>query len=426
MAVKLNIGAGDTVIDGFTPIDRKNGHDAFPLDYADGSVDEIRASHVLEHFSFTDVTRAVNEWVRVLKPGGRIRIAVPDVRKLDFTQDNWRFHLMGGQTDCDNFHRSAFDEPLLRRYMQQAGLVDVRPWASDNTDSASLPVSLNLEGFKGEVKEDVVKIVALMSIPRVGWNDAWGQVFEALAPFRIPVRRFTGVYWGQCMQRSLEGCIADGLDWVLCIDYDSMFTAKHVDRLMGEFGNNAQIDALAAMQCRRNQKYPLMTLKGQTECAVTLEPMKVTTAHFGLTLLRLDALRDVPKPWFKSEPDDSGEWGDKRLDDDIWFWHQWRLAGKTIYVSPNVRIGHLELMVSEFDSELKHRHVYVSDWRDREGIGIKKSEEGIGAGNNANAVELKGSNDEATNVVEAGEAVGSDGCRSCISAADERRRTYFD
>ena len=69
------------------------------------------------------------------------------------------------------------------------------------------------------------------------------------------------------------------------------------------------------------------------------------------------------KPWFKGEPDDKGEWGDDRKDDDIWFWHQWRKAGHTIFMSPTVRIGHLEVVVSEFDEELKHRQINVGDWR---------------------------------------------------------------
>ena len=68
--LKLNIGAGNTVIDGFTPIDRALGSEAYPLPYADSTVDEIRASHILEHFDFKQAQDALSEWVRVLKPGG--------------------------------------------------------------------------------------------------------------------------------------------------------------------------------------------------------------------------------------------------------------------------------------------------------------------------------------------------------------------
>ena len=60
--LRLNLGAGRVRIDGWTPIDRQFGSEAYPLkDYADGSVDEIRASHLLEHFPFAEVPRVLAE-----------------------------------------------------------------------------------------------------------------------------------------------------------------------------------------------------------------------------------------------------------------------------------------------------------------------------------------------------------------------------
>ena len=74
--LKLNIGAGGVVIPGYTAIDRKTGQEAYPLAYPDNSVSEIRASHVLEHFSFKGVVDVLADWVRVLQPGGIVRIGV--------------------------------------------------------------------------------------------------------------------------------------------------------------------------------------------------------------------------------------------------------------------------------------------------------------------------------------------------------------
>ena len=234
------------------------------------------------------------------------------------------------------------------------------PQSLCEADKASASAPQQSEGLN-------LKICAVMSIPRVGWNDNWGCGADALRPFQIPVRRFTGAYWGQCLQNAFEECIEDDLDWVICLDYDSMFTYRDVDRLLGWMGNNAEIDAIAALQCRRQDQFPLMSVKGRRKIEVNGNPVKVDTAHFGLTIIRLEDLKEVPKPWLKGEPGTDGTWTHwSRLDPDIWFWHQWKKAGKSVYVAPDVRIGHLELMVTEFDEDMEMRHLHITEWRDRE------------------------------------------------------------
>lgn len=373
--MKLNIGAGKSEISGFTPIDRANGQEACPLSYESNSVDEIRASHILEHFGHRDVPKVLDEWVRVLKPGGRIRIAVPDMRKIaDMASDNsdprWPLYAMGGQTDDNDYHRSLFTRERLEELMMNAGIEGIQPWQSKNTDCASLPVSLNLEGRKSpQGKPDpgsLVKVAAIMSVPRVGWNDAYSAIVEALTPLRIPITQFNGVFWGQCMQRAFEDAIEHGVEWLLTVDYDSMFTSRDVDKLIGALGNTPDMDAVVALQCRRgDDESALMTLKGKTSVQTDGTPFRVDTAHFGLTLIRMSAMADIPKPWFASRPTEEGTWGEGRLDDDIWFWHQWKEAGKTVYIHPECRIGHLQVMVSLFDDDMQPHHMHVKQWREK-------------------------------------------------------------
>lgn len=50
-----------------------------PEDWAD-QFDIARARHVLEHFSFTETENILREWVRILKPGGKLEIEVPDLQ----------------------------------------------------------------------------------------------------------------------------------------------------------------------------------------------------------------------------------------------------------------------------------------------------------------------------------------------------------
>src|SRR5262245_25562758 len=81
-SLRLNIGAGGRSIAGFRDIDRDLGSEAYPLDVEDGSVEEILASHVLEHFGHGLVGEVLAHWVKKLQPGGKIRLAVPDTEKI--------------------------------------------------------------------------------------------------------------------------------------------------------------------------------------------------------------------------------------------------------------------------------------------------------------------------------------------------------
>jgi len=373
MALRLNVGAGDVKIDGFTPVDRKFGDEAYPLKYGDGEADEIRACHILEHFDFKQVPQVLSDWVRVLKEGGRMRLAVPDVDKIAAMSDDPRrlLYLMGGQTDDNDYHKSAFTEDVLRGLMERAGLANIQRWETDGLDTSCHRCSLNLEGVKvadAQPSTVDIKIAAVCSVPRYGSLAARGIIEHALRPFGLGLETFQGVFWGQCMQRAFEQYVEQGIDWILTVDFDSLFTKHHLDRMIGWFGQNQHIDALAPMQCRRGRKYPLCTVKGSTQQEIDGNPFKVDTAHFGMTLIRVSSLLDIPKPWFASRPDEHGEWGDHRLDDDIWFWHQWREHGKTVYVAPDVRIGHLEEMASVYDENFEPKHIYIPEWREENDV----------------------------------------------------------
>ncbi len=396
MPLKLNLGAGAHPLEGWVNIDRKSGGECYPITLPvthtgcegvrpggrldDNCIEAIRASHVLEHWSHRQTADVLREWVRVLKPGGIIQIAVPDLNKilkLDGTAYPIEGYIMGGHCDENDHHGAVFTEPKLRQLMTDAGLVDIQPWQSDINDCAALPISLNLQGRKAEASPasiQDIKVAAILSRPRFGLNDFWDCATTALAPFNIPLRSFKGVFWGQCMQRAFNECVEDGVDWILTLDYDSLFTAQHVSTLLDTLGQHPEIDALAALQQRRGSPFPLMTVGQEQRVECDGNPIKVTTAHFGLTLFRVESLLKCSKPWFKGEPDKSGEWGDDRLDDDIWFWHQWRLAGNSIYVCPQANIGHMEEMVAVYDANMNPRHIYVRDWRKEVGLDKKRKE----------------------------------------------------
>jgi GT2 family glycosyltransferase len=53
--------------------------DAREIPYDDGTVDEIRALHVIEHFDFHEGNKVLAEWYRALRPGGKLILETPDL-----------------------------------------------------------------------------------------------------------------------------------------------------------------------------------------------------------------------------------------------------------------------------------------------------------------------------------------------------------
>jgi SAM-dependent methyltransferase len=86
-AIRLNIGAGDERREGFVSVDlREDVADvvapADRLPYGDDSVAEILALDILEHFPAFRTQDVLAEWKRVLEPGGRLTVRVPNLLAL--------------------------------------------------------------------------------------------------------------------------------------------------------------------------------------------------------------------------------------------------------------------------------------------------------------------------------------------------------
>lgn len=369
--MKLDLGAGSVSPEGFTPLGRPHGSEIYPLPYADGSVDAIRASHVLEHFGHRQVGQVVLEWVRVLKPGGTLQIAVPDLRKVaanylaDVNQPT-EGYLYGGQVDADDHHKSGFDEGKLAKLLAGAGLVLIRPWQSELDDCASLPISLNLSGTKPHTSE--LGVSAVMSMPRLTWTENSVCCLEALTPLGIHYRSVTGAYWGQCLERGIEQTIReDNPDAILTIDYDTVFKRRDVSLLLQLMMAHPEADAIAPVQSGRGMDHALFAVDNGGKFpreAFQADLFPVTTAHFGLTLIRADKLAKFAHPWFHDVPAPDGSWGDGRRDADIDFWLKWRDAGNTLFLANRVTVGHLDVTVRWPGEDFKPIHQPLREWRE--------------------------------------------------------------
>ena len=377
---KLNLGAGKTQIEGFTPIDRKLGTEVYPLDYPDDSVDEIRASHVVEHFSHDEVIDVLTDWVRALKPGGRMRIAVPNFahiaeayhRGLD-SPDMLFSYAMGGQTDENDFHKSLFDEGHLRKAMRLAGLSGIRDWSDGVSDCSVLPVSLNLEGCKRPPRNpvEIPKIVGLMSTAKLGFTENMFCVHHHCHRLGIDLIKHTGAFWGQCLERVMDQAIDMGAEWILTFDYDTVFSYEHIDELLHLMATHPEADAIAPWQMKREEHRVMaffLDEQGRGRSAITRDELDrdlipVGDAHFGMTVLRVSALQKMKHPWFQPIPDQDGKWGDHRIDEDISFWRKWKELGNTLFIAGHISIGHLQQVATWPDEHLHPLHQFITDFQ---------------------------------------------------------------
>lgn len=372
---RYNLGAGNCPVEGydnsFDLKDGKDGKKAFPLELPDNSADEIRASHLLEHFSHRATHLVLADWVRALKPGGLLKLAVPDFQEITRMYQagepgmiqSW---LMGGQTNPLDGHNAIFDRAVLESQMRRAGLVGIHHWTGGE-DCSAYDISLNLAGWKRPASWP--KVAAVMSRPRLGFMDQFGCAMEALSPLGIPVVSRTGAYWGKCLAAGMEAAIDMGAEFVLTLDYDTLFTQRDVEDLMAYAITRPDIAAFVPVQSTRVKglKNPLLfNPLRDTKADITLRDLQQTfypilTGHFGCTMFRVEALKELPKPWFQPTFKEDGS---HKYDDDINFWLAFEKAGLAAVLTPRVVVGHLETVVMWPGKDLKVMYQRSTDWRD--------------------------------------------------------------
>ena len=182
--MKLHLGCGRRYLPGYVHIDVcDEKHIDIKMDIRkligidDESVEDIYASHVLEHFDRREIFDILCEWNRVIKPGATIHIAVPNFEAC-VEQYNQRKYLpeligliCGGQKDMYDMHKMIFDQQLLTKFLEESGFTNVKsynhadylPEGYDDWSRCYLPhmdfdngrsMSLNLVATKKEYNSD--------------------------------------------------------------------------------------------------------------------------------------------------------------------------------------------------------------------------------------------------------------------------------
>lgn len=358
--IRLNIGAGDTTIPGFIPIDQKFGHDASKLEYEDNSVDEIYSSHCLEHIHHSKTCSTIEEWCRVLKPGGRIRIAIPDFEKViaNFKSDPEKFGssyvsawLHGTYDEDHDRHRAVILKEELITMLRMCGIENIGPWTGEYPDHAGCnPMTLNIGGYKREIKiPREPSVVMVLSTPRFGPVDTFKSIADGCQSLGWRFFQWGGTEWGKGLESVCQQVIKEySPDYIMTIDYDGVFSPDDCKALLDFMQNNPDVAAVWPVQAHRHQDLPLgFAPKGAAIGVYDFkgEFTRMWSGHFGCTIIRRQVFDTIPHPWFWSIPDpDTGDWS-KGSDADLTFWRWMHTYGFKFGQLNTVQIGHMEWCV---------------------------------------------------------------------------------
>jgi FkbM family methyltransferase len=148
--IKLNLGAGGITYPGYLSVDLHDHRaaimmDITKLDFDDNSVNEILASHVFEHLNPYHSIEILQEWRRVLKPGGKLIMEMPDLEalcKMFVTASTGeRYGLtnviygsvnttgVGGPDNITSPHLFGWWPDSIREHLWNAGYVDIKTGA---------------------------------------------------------------------------------------------------------------------------------------------------------------------------------------------------------------------------------------------------------------------------------------------------------
>ena len=126
MTVRLNLGVHLWPRAGWINIDRYHHApyvdlycDVAALPFRDGIAHDIYAGHIIEHFPPEQAPALLREWWRVLAPGGRLGIVIPDVAKgrawrdRGLVTDEWYQSIRNGQNGPGMCHYAEYTSTSL-------------------------------------------------------------------------------------------------------------------------------------------------------------------------------------------------------------------------------------------------------------------------------------------------------------------------
>ena len=153
--LRLNLGCGHIPIEEYVNVDGRPlpGVDLVAevsgLPFESGSVDEIRSSHLLEHFPTPRLRELLRYWYALLRPGGVFVAVVPDAESMIRTfvsgETPWedlKEVTFGGQEYGGDFHFTMFSQDDLLAELGEVGFRDVKVVDSGRRNGACLEMEV--------------------------------------------------------------------------------------------------------------------------------------------------------------------------------------------------------------------------------------------------------------------------------------------
>lgn len=133
--IKLNIGAGHICYDDYINVDQRQINnidvvaDVKNMPFEKNSVEEIFASHLIEHFTKHDlISNILPYWNSLLVKGGRLVLILPDLENMithfyegDYAIEDLRLVLYGLQEYQGDIHYALYGQDELARILEEAG-----------------------------------------------------------------------------------------------------------------------------------------------------------------------------------------------------------------------------------------------------------------------------------------------------------------
>lgn len=237
-----------------------------------------------------------------------------------------------------------------------------------------------------EDEKKTLRVVALLSLPRLAFTDNMFCAVQAVHKTGIPMWSHTGAFWQKSLSKLLYKAVSKDVDYVITIDYDTVFTGDDLWTLLRLCAFHDDVAAVFPVQYKRDSPSIICTMQDQgggqrrdlpASEANETELIDASAGHFGLTAIDVKKLMTVPQPWLMCVPNHHGCWGDDQvgevdpgfakmvpalnggrsgrnsIDSDIYFWTRLQDHGHRVCLAPQVRVGHVESTITTPDENLQ-------------------------------------------------------------------------